>query len=288
MDPVLTLLQDKGLQFTVSGKDYLIKCLNKDHDDTNPSCRVDKISGLFHCFSCGFKGNLFRFYGILSNPTNVKIQSLKSKLTKLVNENKEIPVPKGYTPWNTTFRGISLETLKGFGAFYTLEEQDLLDRIVFPITDSSGDVMFYIGRHVLSNANPRYKIWPRHSNVGIFPNVISTEYKHVFLVEGMFDMLNLYDKGLHNTICVFGTSSLKNNTSEKLLPLRIQGITTVYLLFDGDSAGREAATELVPLIEQAGFMVKIINLPDGNDPGDLTQEYIKTHLIEKYNENSGN
>jgi hypothetical protein len=43
---VEALLIEKGISFTSSGKDYLIKCLNPDHDDSNPSLRVDKINGV--------------------------------------------------------------------------------------------------------------------------------------------------------------------------------------------------------------------------------------------------
>ena len=49
------LLQEKRLDFKVSGRDYLVKCLNPEHEDTNPSMRIDNITGIFHCFSCGIQ-----------------------------------------------------------------------------------------------------------------------------------------------------------------------------------------------------------------------------------------
>lgn len=87
-------------------------------------------------------------------------------------------------------------------------------------------------------------------------------------------MLNLYDKGLHNVSCVFGTDSLKSSAAEKLLPFKVQGIQKIFILFDGDEAGRNAATELKPKIEEQGFIVEIINLEDGTDPGGFNQEYV--------------
>jgi DNA primase len=92
------------------------------------------------------------------------------------------------------------------------------------------------------------------------------------IVEGIFDMLNLYDKGLHNVICAFGTNTLQNSTKQKMLPFKAQGITHVYLMFDGDEAGRKASELLKPLIEDCGFIVQIITLPDDVDPGELSQE----------------
>ena len=84
-------------------------------------------------------------------------------------------------------------------------------------------------------------------------------------------MLNLYDKGLENVICCFGTNTLQNNTKSKLLPFKAQGVTHVYIMFDGDEAGQKAAKLLKPLIEECGFIVEIIDLPDGVDPGELDQ-----------------
>ena len=45
-------LEEKGIDYTLSGKDAVIQCLNPEHDDNNPSMRVDKLTGMFHCFSC--------------------------------------------------------------------------------------------------------------------------------------------------------------------------------------------------------------------------------------------
>jgi DNA primase len=74
-DPVLDLLIKKNLAFNVSGKDYLIKCLNSKHEDNNPSFRVDKLSGIAHCFGCGFKTNIFTHFGLANNFVSIKVDS---------------------------------------------------------------------------------------------------------------------------------------------------------------------------------------------------------------------
>ena len=84
-------------------------------------------------------------------------------------------------------------------------------------------------------------------------------------------MLNLYDKGMRNVSCVFGTSTLKNATKERLMPFKVQGVEKIFILFDGDKAGRDAANEIKPLIEAENFKVEIIKLPDDTDPGELDQ-----------------
>lgn len=75
-------------------------------------------------------------------------------------------------------------------------------------------------------------------------------------------------------VCAFGTNTLQNDTKQKLLPFKAQGITHVYLMFDGDEAGRKAAKLLKPLIEAEEFVVEIVDLPDDTDPGELDAEDI--------------
>lgn len=271
-DPVLDILNKNTLAFTVSGRDYLIKCLNPEHEDSNPSFRVDRVSGIAHCFSCGFKTNIFKYYGIFTNPVPLKIAALKQKLQELKNFGLDLELPAGYTPYTKQFRGISPQTLKYFGAFYTNQVEKLQDRIIFPIKDITGKTVVFVGRHTLSNGNPRYLNYPSGVQIPVFPSHLPAGYKSLVIVEGIFDMLNLYDKGLHNVVCAFGTNTLQNNTKQKLLPFKAQGITHIYLMFDGDEAGQKAAQTLKPLIEDCEFIVEIINLPDTVDPGDLSQE----------------
>jgi DNA primase len=278
MDPVLDLIQKNGLQFQVSGRDYLIKCLNPEHPDTNPSFRVDRISGIAHCFSCGFKTNIFKYYGIFSNPIPIKIAKLKEKLQDLKMQAHGVELPAGATPFTKIFRGISQQTLKHFEAFYTNQVEKLQDRIIFPIKDITGKTAVYVARHMLSNGNPRYINYPSKVQMPIFPAHVPAGYKSLVIVEGIFDMLNLYDKGLTNVTCAFGTNTLQNNTVQKLLPFKAQGVTHIYLMFDGDEAGEKAMFTLKPIIEECGFIVENIMLPDGSDPGELSEEDVKSTI----------
>ena len=268
-DPIIELLQKNSLPFTVSGRDYLIKCLNPDHEDTNPSFRIDRISGAAHCFSCVFKTNIFNYFGVFTNPVPLRIANLKKKLQEL-KTNQYIEIPVGHTPWTKPFRGISAQTLKHFEAFYTNQVEKLQDRIVFPIRDVTNDIKVFVARHTLSNGNPRYINYPSGVQLPLFPSYLEERSKSVILVEGVFDMLNLYEKGLKNAICCFGTNTLQNTAKQKMLPFKAQGVTNVYILFDGDEAGEKAAKQLKPILEEE-FIVEIIKLPDGVDPGELDQ-----------------
>lgn len=278
-DPVLALIQSKGLEFKVSGKDYLIKCLNPEHEDTNPSLRVDKVSGVLHCFACGFKHNLFKYYGVFTNNTSIRVAKLKEKLEDLRN-NLEAETPDGHTPFTQKFRGISVQTLKHFGAFYTTSTkiEKLVDRIIFPVKDISGKTVSFIARHTLSNGVPKYIFHPGGRSIPLYPSIIENG-NSIVLVEGIFDMLNLYDKGMRNVVCAFGTDTMKADTKNKLIPYKTQGITKIFILFDGDTAGRTAAIAIKPLLEAEGFITEIIDMEEDTDPGDLDQDNVNS-LIE--------
>lgn len=275
-DPVLDLIQKQGLEYKVSGRDYLIHCLNPEHPDSNPSFRIDKVSGAAHCFSCGFKTNIFKYYGVFTNPIPLKIAKLKEKLDELKSMSTGLELPKGATPYTRSYRGISAQTLKRFEAFYTTQVEKLEDRICFPIKDITGKTQVYVARHTLSSGNPRYINYPRGVTMPLFPPQAPAGHRSLVLVEGIFDMLNLYDKGLTSVACCFGTNTLQANTKDKLLAYKAQGITHIFILFDGDDAGEKAAHTLKPLIEDCGFIVEIINLPDGVDPGELGVEDVES------------
>lgn len=278
-DPVQNLLKEKGIAYNNSGKDYITSCLNPDHTDTNPSFRIDKVTGVYHCFSCGWKGNLFKLFGVVTNHTSIRVVKLKQKLAKINEDTNGLDYPEGYRPFNAVFRGISSQTLKEFGAFKTDKIEELQDRIIFPLFDIRGKITAFVGRHLQSNANPRYQLYPKHCKIPLYPTKFQKIPNSIVLVEGIFDLLNVWDKGMTNTVCTFGTGGLLNDTAEKLLPYKVMGITKIFILYDGDDAGRKAAAEIQPLIEACDFIVEIIPMEEGTDPGDLAQEDV-TSLIE--------
>ena len=288
---VYNLMQEKGLKFTPSGQDFVIHCLNPDHPEQNPSLRISKTTGVGHCFSCGYKVNIFKYYGILTNPVSVRIAQLKNKLIDLVASTTGLEMLKGATPVTMPYRGISLKTLRKFEAFSTHLVPDMEDRIIFPIRDITGRIRSFIGRHTSSVCTLRYLIMPKGVSLPIFPPKLEHPSDYIVLVEGTFDFLNLYDKGITQAVCVYGTQTLLgkdgiNNTKVKLLPFRAQGVTKIYVMFDGDAAGREAAVQLQGILEQLEYEVEVIGLEDGVDPGVLTVESVN-YYKEYFNGKSG-
>ena len=74
------LLLQKGVPYIPKGKDFVVKCLNPEHEDRNPSMRIDQIDGRFNCFSCDFKGNLFTFFGEKFGGLQLKRDLLTKKI----------------------------------------------------------------------------------------------------------------------------------------------------------------------------------------------------------------
>lgn len=274
-DPVLEILQKHGHTYKVSGRDYLIKCLNPEHSDSNPSFRIDKVTGAAHCFACGYKTNIFRYYGVFTNSVPIRVAKLKDKLAQVSISMHGVPLPDGATPYLRPFRGISVKTLKQFEAFYTHKLEKLSDRIIFPIKDITGKTRVYVGRHVLSNADPKYINYPASVEMPVFPPRLEGTSASLVLVEGIFDFLNLYDKGMRNVVCTFGTNTLHKDTKQKMLPFKAQGITHIFLMFDGDTAGNKAADILKPILEDLEFIVEIIKLPEDTDPGSMDSEEVR-------------
>ena len=85
---VVDLLQERRIEFKPSGRDYLVRCLSPDHEDKHPSMRIDNITGIFNCFSCGFKGNIFNMFGAPSNYLDIKRQ----RLTQAIEEKRSSSV----------------------------------------------------------------------------------------------------------------------------------------------------------------------------------------------------
>jgi len=273
---VVDLLQERKIEFKPSGRDFLVKCLNPEHEDKHPSMRIDTITGVFNCFSCGYKGNLFKLYGAPSNFLDIKRQRLFDAIEEKRSSSVGLPFPKGHTPYIGNWRNIRPDTYKHFEAFLHHETQ-FVGRVVFPIRDITGKVVAFNGRHMTLSEKLKYMIYPPQAKLPLYPSKVKPIKGRVILVEGIFDMINLFDKGLSNVICCFGTN---NVDIDKLSILKMQDIMGIDIIFDGDDPGQRAAENIKVLAERTGFVTRNINLGQNIDPGSLAGEQI-TNLRER-------
>ena len=261
------LLRNKSIDYRISGQDAVISCLNPEHDDSNPSMRVDKVTGIFNCFSCGYKGNLFTYFGAPASPLEVRMHRIKEKVNKVKSETVGIQLPKDRVPWKGGgIRNISEETLAIWGAF-TWNVPQFENRIIFPIRDVRGKTVALIGRSLDDFNMNKYFIYPNGAEMPFCPAKVKPIQNRVILVEGIFDALNLWDKGLKNTVCTFGTQQVN---WVKLSLLKLQGVQGIVIIFDGDEAGVKAGEMAKGLAEQLEISARVVKLRDNIDPGNLT------------------
>jgi DNA primase len=283
---VLDILTDRQLKYKEAGHDYLISCLNPEHQDNNPSMRVDKVTGIFHCFSCGFKGNLFRHYGAKENEIDIQIVNLQNKIRDILSKSN-LTMPVDAVPFCRDYRGISAHTYMQTHAFTTNEIEELKGRLVFPLYDIRGNIKAYCGRDFHSELKSKYYFYPDHVSPPLFPAHPEIWKNSIIIVEGIFDALNLMDKGCYNVVCAFGTNTLLKNYEQKLAHFEILGVNKFYIMFDGDKAGNTAADKLENVLNNNGFNAERIELPEGRDPGDLEEHEITYIMKDLYgNENS--
>lgn len=266
MSSVEEILNEKGVFYKQSGKDLLIRCLNPDHDDSNPSMRIDRVLGVFHCFACGYKGSVFKHYKVEVSEVGIRREKLRRTMENLRSSGVGLSMPEGYQSFERDWRGISAETYKRFNAFYHIAP-NFSGRVNFPIRSPSGRIVAFQGRDESGTLTAKYMFTPHGVKLPIFPLAKSIQGR-VILVEGIFDMLNLHDKGLDNAVCCFGVN---NFNEDKLTLLKISGVSGLDIVFDADEAGKTGAEKIKKIAGE--FPVRVISLKSG-DPGSLSSKQV--------------
>jgi DNA primase len=147
------------------------------------------------------------------------------------------------------------------------------DRLMFPITNSLGEVVAFGGRVILQG-EPKYlnsADTPAFTKGKILYGLSQTarfarSEDMIIVVEGYMDLVSLYQNGLRNVVATMGTAFTQDHGR---LFTRIT--KNVAVLFDGDSAGQSAAERCLPLLLSQGLHPKGLILPDGQDPDDFVR-----------------
>jgi DNA primase len=182
---------------------------------------------------------------------------------------------KGYVPAEMEAGGLLSRRQEGEGYVDRFR-----DRIIFPIHDPAGQIIAFAGR-LLSDGQPKYLNSPE---TALF-NKSRTLYRlhearsairrirQVVLFEGYVDVIKAWSAGVHNGVATMGTAL----TGEHAALLK-RYADEVILCYDGDDAGQAAAHKSIPLLEEAGFRVRVSVLPNRMDP----DEYISSHGPESF------
>ena len=158
------------------------------------------------------------------------------------------------------------------------------DRVIFPIHSVSGRVIAFGGRTLKTDKSvakyvnsPETEIYVKSKSLyGIYfaKNEISKQDRCI-LVEGYLDVLSMHQLGIKNVVASSGTSL----TVEQIRLIR-KFTSNITIIYDGDSAGIKAALRGIGLVLKEGMNVKVVLLPDGQDPDD----FAKKHTLDEVND----
>ena len=194
-------------------------------------------------------------------------------------------------------KGFTKENLIKTGLCYERENDGQLrdrfhGRVIFPVHSISGKVVAFGGRIMTSDAkvakyvnSPESIIYSKSRELyGLYQAKQAIVRKdRCFLVEGYADVISMFQSGVENVVASSGTS---------LTPGQIRLIhrftNNITVLYDGDKAGIKASLRGIDMLLAEGMNVKVLLLPDGEDPDSFAQgrgatafqEYIDTHQVD--------
>ena len=163
------------------------------------------------------------------------------------------------------------------------------DRVIFPVHNISGRVVAFGARTLRSDKevakylnSPESEIYSKKNEIyGLyFAKRAIQQQDCAIMVEGYLDVISMHQVGVENVVASSGTSLTVEQI--RLLARFTHNITIIY---DADPAGIKAAMRGIDLVLQEGLNVRIVLLPDGDDPdtfagrhtADQVRQYIADH-----------
>ncbi len=163
------------------------------------------------------------------------------------------------------------------------------ERVIFPIHSVSGRVIAFGGRTLKTDKtvakyvnSPETEIYIKSKSLyGIYfaKNEISRQDR-CYLVEGYLDVISMHQLGITNVVASSGTSLTVEQI--RLIHKFTDNVTIIY---DGDAAGIHAALRGIGLVLKEGLNVKVVLLPDGDDPDSFSRKHTLdevTDFIERH------
>ncbi len=162
-------------------------------------------------------------------------------------------------------------------------------RVMFPIHSLSGQVLGFGGRILKTDPktakylnSPESEIYHKSRILyGIYQARKSiTNEDRCYLVEGYTDVLSLHEANVENVVASSGTSLTQEQV--RLIKRFTQNIT---ILYDGDAAGIKASLRGIDLVLEEGMNVKIVLLPDNEDPDSYSKKVSNEDFLKFLKEN---
>lgn len=157
------------------------------------------------------------------------------------------------------------------------------DRVMFPIFTVSGKPVAFAGRILKKKENvgkyvnsPDSIIYSKTNELyGLFQAKQSIARTDMcYLVEGQMDVISMHQSGIENVVASGGTAL----TKPQIWLIR-RFTSNITVLYDGDAAGIHAALRGIDMFLEEGFNVKVVLLPEGEDPDSYAQHHDSTEFI---------
>lgn len=189
--------------------------------------------------------------------------------------------------------GYKDDILTSSGIAVAYDDGRLLDRfrgrVMFPIHNLTGRVIGFGGRILGTSKNvakylnsPENEIYHKSDTLyGIFfakKSILAKDF--CYLVEGYMDVITMYQAGFTNVVASSGTSLTKKQI---LLIKRFTNNVTV--IYDGDSAGIKASLRGIDMILAEGLSVRVISLPENDDPDSFIKNNRISDVIDYFDNN---
>ena len=180
-------------------------------------------------------------------------------------------------------KGYQLDFLLKTGICYKNDRSEYIDRyagrVIFPWLSVSGKIVGFGGRLLDSRTkgvaqkyvnSPDSEIYHKDQLLyGIYQakKAISREDR-VYMVEGYTDVISMHQCGIENVVANSGTA-----LSVHQIRMLHRFTSNITLLYDGDAAGIHAALRGTDMILAEGMNIKVLVLPDGDDPDSFARKH---------------
>ena len=185
-------------------------------------------------------------------------------------------------------RGYKKEYLEKTGLIIAYDDGRVSDRfrgrVIFPVHSLSGKVVAFGGRVLKKDEktakyvnSPESEIYHKSNELyGIyFAKQAIVKADRCFLVEGYTDVISMHQAGVENVVASSGTALTHGQI--RLIHRFTNNITVLY---DGDAAGIKAAIRGIDLLLEEGMNVKVVLLPDGEDPDSFARSHSASEFAE--------
>lgn len=251
---------------------FLVNDFARKHFSNNLHHHIDgKNIGLAYFRERGFRDDIIQKFELgysLDQRDNLAQTAIKS------GYNKEYLVKTGLTLENE--QGQLTDRFRG--------------RVMFPVHSLSGKVVAFGGRILKKDDkmakyvnSPESEIYHKSNELyGIYfakKSVVKND--RCFLVEGYTDVISMHQNGIENVVSSSGTSLTPGQI--RLIHRFTENVTVIY---DGDAAGIKASIRGIDLLLEEGLNIKVLLLPDGDDPDSFARKHNASDFIDYVEQNS--